>query len=70
LTGTAVATGLAAFFLFTARLMEVMNAFTTEKLPVHARQTMDSTSPPTSHHETTLWPPGDDVELCQGSNPG
>ncbi|MEN9802910.1 MAG: hypothetical protein RLZ37_2035 [Actinomycetota bacterium] len=41
LTGTAVATGLAALFLFTARLMEVMNAFTTEKLPVHTHETMD-----------------------------
>lgn len=44
LTGTAVATGLAALFLFTARLMEVMNAFTTEKLPVHTRHTMDWTT--------------------------
>ena len=44
LTGTAVATGLAAFLLFTARLMDEMNAFTTEKLPVHTRQTMDWTS--------------------------
>ncbi len=44
LTGTAVATGLAALFLFTARLMEVMNAFTTEKLPVHTGHTMDWTT--------------------------